>query len=386
LDTLNVKFGKALLYTAGGVGVLSLGTTNPAYTAMTTTFALSTIVGYHTIWSIHLPLVSPLMSFNVAISGIEAIGGLYLMGGGYLPSNSLEALSAAAVFFSFVNISGGLAASGRMLDAYRRPQDVSEYKPLYGLIAGSLLSFYTYAATHDYPEIHKLSYLLSSLFCVGAIAGLTKHSTSRNLTAFGLIGLSGGIVTSISAMNPDFPLLSQMAAVAASGTLAGILITKSVDVTRVSPLVAAYHSLVGVAAVLTCFATYASHYPHFGDDPATAAHKIAIFLSTFIGGITISGSAMAYGKIIGALEAAPKLIPGRHALNAGLVAANSAALAYFMSNPSYEAGIAMLSATAALSTIMGVIMALNLMYIFIKVNNLGNNSIRQMTFCLSRFS
>lgn len=57
---------------------------------MTSTFALSGIVGYHTVWGVTPALHSPLMSVTNAISGITAVGGLLLMGGGYYPSNAVQ--------------------------------------------------------------------------------------------------------------------------------------------------------------------------------------------------------------------------------------------------------------------------------------------------------
>lgn len=63
---------------------------NAAFSTMTTTLALSGIVGYHTVWGVTPALHSPLMSVTNAISGITAVGGLLLMGGGYYPTNSVE--------------------------------------------------------------------------------------------------------------------------------------------------------------------------------------------------------------------------------------------------------------------------------------------------------
>ena len=63
---------------------------------------------------------------------------------------------------------------------------------------------------------------------------------------------------------------------------------------------------------------------------------------------------MAYGKLQGLLNSAPLMLPGRHALNGSLAAANVAAMAYFLMNPSYNVGLSMLGTTASLSAIMGV--------------------------------
>merc|ERR1712014_333862 len=109
-----------------------------------------------------------------------------------------------------------------------------------------------------------------------------------------------------------------------------------------------------MAAMLTCFATYLDHYPGFATDPAATMIKSALFLGTYIGGVTFTGSLIAYGKLNGNLNSNPLMLPGRHALNAGLLAANVGAMGYFLVDPSLNVGLAMLGTTATLSGVMGV--------------------------------
>merc|ERR1719295_63398 len=109
-----------------------------------------------------------------------------------------------------------------------------------------------------------------------------------------------------------------------------------------------------MAAVLTCVATYIDHFPSFATDPAASMIKTSLFLGTYIGGVTFSGSLIAYGKLQGLLNSAPLMLPGRHALNAGLLAANIGAMGMFMVDPSFNTGLAMLGTTASLSAVMGV--------------------------------
>merc|ERR1712013_836928 len=105
-----------------------------------------------------------------------------------------------------------------------------------------------------------------------------------------------------------------------------------IEITDLPQLVAAFHSLVGMAAMLTCFATYLDHYPGFATDPAATMIKSALFLGTYIGGVTFTGSLIAYGKLNGNLSSNPLMLPGRHALNAGLLAANVGAMGYFLAD------------------------------------------------------
>lgn len=151
----------ALTYTTGLGSLIALGAVspNPAFTTMMSTFALSGIVGYHTVWGVIPALHSPLMSCTNAISGITAVGGLLLMGiyyfflkkmnknklyffnvgGGYYPTNAIETMAASAALISFVNIFGGFLVTQRMLDMFKRPTDPPEYNYLYGIPAAAFL-------------------------------------------------------------------------------------------------------------------------------------------------------------------------------------------------------------------------------------------------------
>merc|ERR1712038_755805 len=352
----NIYMKDALKYTAGmgSMNVLGMQSPNPAFTGMSTIFGLSVICGYHTVWSVVPALHSPLMSVTNAISGITAVGGMLLMGGGYYPTNTVEGLAASAAFISFINVFGGFIVTGRMLDMFKRPTDPPEYNYLYGIPAGAFLASYAYAVTQGYPEIHKMAYLTSSLCCVGALAGLSSQPTARLGNALGMIGVSGGVAATLGQLMPSHPVLAQMGLAAGGGALIGSTIAKRIEITDLPQLVAAFHSLVGMAAVLTCVATYIDHFPDFATNPAATMIKTSCFLGTYIGGVTFTGSLIAYGKLQGVLNSAPLMLPGRHALNGGLLAGNVGAMAYFLMDPSFNAGISMLGTTAALSSVMGV--------------------------------
>lgn len=349
----------ALAYTTGLGGLLALGYASPnaAFTTMTTTFGLAGLVGYHTVWGVTPALHSPLMSVTNAISGITAVGGLLLMGGGYYPTNTVQALAASAAFISFINVYGGFLVTKRMLDMFKRPDDPPEYGYLYGIPAAAFLGAYAWGVTGGAsPELHQMAYLASSLCCVGALAGLSSQKTSRLGNALGMIGVSGGIAATLGQLAPSMDVLAQMAGCMAVGGTLGTVIAKKIEITDLPQLVAAFHSLVGMAAVLTCIATYIHDFPNFATDPAANVVKTALFLGTYIGGVTFSGSLVAYGKLQGILDSSPLLLPGRHALNASLLAGNVGAMAYyFLGDPASSAvGLSMLGTTAALSSIMGV--------------------------------
>merc|ERR1719228_1645142 len=347
---------QALTYTAGlgTINALGMGSPNPAFTNMTTTFSLGCIVGYHTVWSVVPALHSPLMSVTNAISGITAVGGLLLMGGGYAPTNTVQALAAGAAFISFINVFGGFIVTKRMLDMFKRPTDPPEHGALMAIPAATFLGAYGYAMSQGYPEVHQMAYLASGLACIGALGGLSAQPTARLRNALGMIGVSSGVAATLGLLQPNPEVLTQMAVVAAGGGILGTTIAKKIEITDLPQLVAAFHSLVGMAAMLTCFATYLDHYPGFATDPAATMIKSALFLGTYIGGVTFTGSLIAYGKLNGNLNSNPLMLPGRHAINSGLLAANAGAMGYFLMDPSLGMGLGMLGTTATLSGVMGI--------------------------------
>ncbi|RMC16694.1 hypothetical protein DUI87_06633 [Hirundo rustica rustica] len=308
----------ASVYTAGLAGMLGLGIVAPnaAFTQMVTTFGLSGIVGYHTVWGVTPALHSPLMSVTNAISG-------------------------------------GFLVTQRMLDMFKRPTDPPEYNYLYLLPGGVFVGGYAAALSGGY-NIEQVMYLGSGLCCVGALAGLSTQGTARLGNALGMIGVAGGLAATLGSLNPSPELLAQMSGAMALGGTIGLTIAKRIQITDLPQLVAAFHSLVGLAAVLTCVAEYMIEYPHFATDPAANLTKIVAYLGTYIGGVTFSGSLVAYGKLQGILNSAPLLLPGRHALNAGLLAASIGGMVPYMIDPSYTMGITCLGSVSALSAVMGV--------------------------------
>lgn len=351
-DTLN----SSLMYTAGlgslyGFGVLS---PNAAFNTMLTTFSLAGIVGYHTVWGVQPALHSPLMSVTNAISGITAVGGLVCMSGGYYPDSTPATLAAIAAFISSINIFGGFLVTKRMLDMFRRPDDPPEYNYLYLLPGAIGIGSYLGAELTGY-SMQEIAYLAGSLCCVGALSGLSSQSSCRVGNSLGMIGVSTGMIATLVGLKASPELYTQMGAAIGVGGLIGSTIAKRMAITDLPQLVAAFHSFVGLAAVLTCVSTYMAEAAHFAADPASAGMtKAFLYFGTYIGGVTFTGSLIAYGKLQGVLSSEPLLLPGRNALNLGLMAANVGAMAYYMTNPGYAMDMSCLTATSVLSSVMGV--------------------------------
>src|SRR5581483_10895856 len=108
-----------------------------------------------------------------------------------------------------------------------------------------------------------------------------------------------------------------LAGIAVGGAI-GAVIARRVQMTQMPELVAAFHSLVGMAAVL--IAVSAIHDPQaFGlHVPLPSGNRLELFIGTFIGAITFSGSVIAFGKLSGRIRSAPVVFAGQHLLNLAL--------------------------------------------------------------------
>merc|ERR550519_2631694 len=120
------------------------------------------------------------------------------------------------------------------------------------------------------------------------------------------MGVSGGIAATLGQIAPTTDLAMQMGGAMAVGGVAGAAIAKSIEITSLPQLVAAFHSLVGLAAMMTCIAEFMIEHPHLADNEMGNMIK----LGTYIGGVTFTGSLVAYGKLDGMLSSAATLLPG----------------------------------------------------------------------------
>merc|ERR1712232_397724 len=99
----------------------------------------------------------------------------------------------------------------------------------------------------------------------------------------------------------------------AGGGTIGAVIAKKMAITDLPQLVAAFHSLVGLAAVVTGFSQYMADPSH-----CSSVHMAAITAAAFIGGVTFTGSIVAFGKLQGILASKPLQLPGKDMLNIGM--------------------------------------------------------------------
>ena len=313
----------------GGMGTaLALGkATGPMFLSNVFTFSLAGLIGYRVVWGVAPALHSPLMSVTNAISGMVGVGGFFVMGGHYLPETIPQALGAASVLLAFVNVSGGFVITKRMLDMFKRPTDPPEYPWLFAIPAAIFGGGFFAAASTGMAGLVQAGYLVSSMLCIGSLSGLASQATARTGNILGMLGVGSGILASLAACGFTPEQLVQVVALAGLGSLFGFGIGRRISPTELPQTVAALHSVVGLAAVLT---SIGSVLAAVSMDHASALHLVTGYLGVLIGGVTFTGSIVAFMKLAGKMSSRPTILPGRHLVNVGLLGANVATMSYFL--------------------------------------------------------
>ncbi len=180
------------------------------------------------------------------------------------------------------------------------------------------------------PAWVALAYLVAGVLFILALRGLSSPETSQRGNRFGMIGMVTAVVTTLILHHVSLPLI--VAAVAIGGGI-GFVIARRIQMTAMPQLVAGFHSLVGMAAVLVGIAAYLNPVAFGIADAAGeifAASRVEMGLGVAIGAITFSGSVIAFLKLNGNMSGAPILLPGRHVLNLGLLAGILGLIGYFI--------------------------------------------------------
>ena len=165
-----------------------------------------------------------------------------------------------------------------------------------------------------------LAYLIAGVLFIMALRGLSSPASSRSGNRYGMIGMTIAMVTTL--VTHGLASLPEIAGAIAIGGSVGFFTARRIKMTDMPQLVAAFHSLVGLAAVLVGWAAYLNPAA-FGILEAghIAAHsRVEMGLGIAIGAITFSGSVIAFLKLAGKMSGSPIMLPGRHALNLGTLA------------------------------------------------------------------
>ncbi|MFN3931754.1 MAG: NAD(P)(+) transhydrogenase (Re/Si-specific) subunit beta [Brevundimonas sp.] len=174
-------------------------------------------------------------------------------------------------------------------------------------------------------SIAALAYLVSGVLFILSLRGLSSPETSRRGNTLGMVGMALAVAVTLATLWAGDVLDPLTLALIAGGVVvgggAGALIAARVQMTQMPQLVAAFHSLVGMAACLVAIgAVYAPE--SFGIATADGGIKtlslIELSLGVAIGAITFTGSVIAFAKLDGRMSGTPILLPARHLINIGL--------------------------------------------------------------------
>jgi H+-translocating NAD(P) transhydrogenase subunit beta len=167
-----------------------------------------------------------------------------------------------------------------------------------------------------------LLYLASGVLFIMALRGLSSPETSRAGNTYGMIGMTIAVLTTLGQLGTlDSPLtwLLILAGLGIGGGI-GAYTARQIPMTMMPELVAAFHSLVGLAAVFVAAgALYAPEAFGIGTPGnIAAASLLEMSLGVAIGAITFTGSVIAFAKLSGRMSGKPIILPARHAINIGL--------------------------------------------------------------------
>jgi len=223
-------------------------------------------------------------------------------------------------------------------------------------------------AAHGQPAWVLLAYLAAGVCFILALRGLSSPATSQRGNRLGMIGMAIAVVTTLATHLPsvgagwtdrceigealcpggfelDWTTTALILAAIALGAVIGLVTARRIQMTAMPQLVAAFHSLVGLAAVLVGAAAYLNPEA-FGIatsfTPIAAPTVVSIFpvsrielgLGVAIGAITFSGSVIAFLKLNGNMGGSPILLPARHLINLATLGAILALIAYFTQDQS----------------------------------------------------
>jgi NAD(P) transhydrogenase subunit beta len=182
-----------------------------------------------------------------------------------------------------------------------------------------------------------LLYLVSGALFIMALRGLSSPATSRQGNMYGMIGMAIAMVTTLATMQLSPMVIGLTVLGLAIGGGIGAYAAKNIAMTAMPQLVAAFHSLVGLAAVFVAAAAfYAPDAFHIvANGQILPLSRIEMSLGAAIGALTFTGSIIAFLKLDGRMSGAPIMLPGRHAINIALGAALVACMVLFYLSPNW---------------------------------------------------
>jgi NAD(P) transhydrogenase len=277
-------------------------------------FLLAGAAGYQAVWGVAHALHTPLMSVTNAISGMTIVGGIHL----YNSSGSEEPkiMSAVSAGVSAVNIVGGFIVTQRMLNLFKRKEDADHsalmFVPGLILIAYAIMSsdIMNGRANVD-TEMIDVNNTICSCLCIFAIVCLASQKSANIGAKFGMVGVICACFNTLIPLEPS--VLMGLAPYIGAGSLFGLVMGSTISPMKLPQTVAAFHSLVGFAAMATSMAAYLDSDE--ADRSGANVKNISSLAGNFIGGVTLTGSLIAFGKLNGNLGSKALNLPGKNFIN-----------------------------------------------------------------------
>ncbi|WP_434811106.1 Re/Si-specific NAD(P)(+) transhydrogenase subunit beta [Microbacterium sp. bgisy189] len=203
-------------------------------------------------------------------------------------------------------------------------------------------------------SISTAAYIVAALLFILSLAGLSKHETARRGVVYGIVGMAIALVATVwlaasAAWGTTSGTigLTLLAAAVVVGAIIGLWRARVVEMTGMPELIALLHSFVGLAAVLVGW------NGHLHDSGLTGAladiHHAEVFIGVFIGGVTFTGSIVAFLKLSARMASKPLVLPGKNFLNLGALVVFVALTVWYVITPS----LALLIAVTAVALLLG---------------------------------
>lgn len=214
------------------------------------------------------------------------------------------------------------------------------------------------------------SYILAGLLFILALAGLSKHESSKRGNILGALGMTLALIFVIAGTlfgiqdrsaetqtsflvqeaAPSWAFIAILLAMGI-GAVIGIRKALKVEMTGMPELIALFHSFVGLAAV---FVGWVSYLHALSADSFDPLHSGELFIGVFIGGLTFTGSLVAYLKLSAKIKSAPLMLPGKNILNLGALLAFIALTVVFVMYPKGTGGLILIILVTILSLLLGI--------------------------------
>ena len=200
------------------------------------------------------------------------------------------------------------------------------------------------------------AYIVAGLLFILSLAGLSRHETAKAGNGFGIAGMAIALAATIGLASRSISAIGVTLLVIAMVIGAGIGLwrARKVEMTGMPELIAMLHSFVGLAAVLVGWNGYLSVEANAGEQTEVAGnllgiHSAEVVIGVFIGGVTFTGSIVAFLKLSGRIKSNPLMLPAHNALNLGTLVAFAVLTVFFVIDPD----LALLTAVTVLALALG---------------------------------